>query len=59
MDLQTMWQTLKECLDRVANENSPVILRECLYIERYDSEESIITFISRILNYREQLEDTT
>jgi hypothetical protein len=35
------------------------MLREHLYIERYDGEKSITIFILKILNYKKQLEDTT
>jgi hypothetical protein len=52
-DLRTMWQSLKEHLDRTAKEGSSLFIRQQLLKERYDSKSSITEFVSRLYEFRD------
>jgi transposase InsO family protein len=58
-DPRTMWQTLKEHLDRTAKEGGSLFIRQQLLKERYDGKSSITEFVSRLYEFRDQLANTT
>src|SRR5437762_739924 len=53
-----MWQTLKERLDKASNENRPTLLRDRLNKVKFNGEGSISAYITKVLEYCEQLAHT-